>query len=42
MVGQSLRVLKNYDIAHLDIKMENILIYKDYFVKLIDFGESYN
>ena len=38
---QSLRCLKDYKIAHLDLKPSNVMIGKKMTVKLIDFGESY-
>lgn len=38
---QGLRCLKDYKIAHLDLKPSNVMIGKKMTVKLIDFGESY-
>jgi len=42
-VAHGLRFLKNYDIVHNDLKINNILVVaKDMLIKLIDFGESYH
>ena len=41
-IVQSLRYLKNYNVAHLDLKPGNIMIGKKLSIKLIDFGESYH
>lgn len=37
---QGLRFLRDIDIIHKDIKLENILISKDLGVKITDYGES--
>ena len=42
LIIQGLRSLKDYKIAHLDIKPSNVMIGKKLAVKLIDFGESYH
>lgn len=42
MIGQALRYLKEYKIAHLDLKPSNIMTHKRLILKLIDFGESYH
>jgi serine/threonine protein kinase len=41
LIAQAIRFLTFYDVVHLDIKPDNILIYKKLMIKLIDFGESY-
>ena len=38
---QGLRCLKDYEIAHLDLKPSNVMIGKKMAVKILDFGESY-
>jgi len=38
VVCQGLRYLKQYDIAHLDIKPPNIMTFKNFGMKIIDFG----
>jgi serine/threonine protein kinase len=42
MILQGLRYLKDYQIAHLDLKLANIMIGSRLVVKIIDFGESYH
>jgi serine/threonine protein kinase len=42
IIAQGLRYLQEYQIAHLDLKPSNIMIYKKMMIKLIDFGESYH
>lgn len=42
MIGQGLRYLKEYKIAHLDVKPSNIMTCQGFTFKLIDFGESYH
>ena len=42
MIGQALRYLKEYKIAHLDLKPSNIMTHRRLILKLIDFGESYH
>lgn len=39
---QALRYIRDYRIVHLDIKPNNIMIYCNMLVKLIDFGEAYH
>ena len=42
-IAHGLRFLRNYNIAHLDIKANNvIIILKDFLTKIIDFGESFH
>ena len=38
----SLRFLNDYQIVHMDLNLNNFLIYRDYLTKLIDFGEAYS
>ena len=42
IIAQGLRYLQEYQIAHLDLKPSNIMLYKKMMIKLIDFGESYH
>jgi len=42
MLVQALRILKDNDIVHADVKPSNVLTYCNLFLKLIDFGESYH
>lgn len=42
MLIQAMRYLKMYNIVHLDLKPNNILVSKSMMVKVIDFGESYH
>ena len=37
-IGQAVQHLHNMGIAHRDIKLANILLRKDYTIKLADFG----
>lgn len=39
---QALRYIRDYHIVHLDLKPNNIMIYSNMLVKLIDFGEAYH
>jgi hypothetical protein len=41
-IVQALRYLRDYRIVHLDLKPNNIMIFCNMLVKLIDFGESYH
>jgi serine/threonine protein kinase len=41
-ITQSLRYIRDYQIAHLDLKPNNIMIFCNLLIKLIDFGESYH
>jgi serine/threonine protein kinase len=38
---QALRFIRDQQIVHLDLKPNNIMIYWNLLIKLIDFGESY-
>ena len=38
----SLRFLNDYQIVHMDLNLNNFLVFRDYLTKLIDFGEAYN
>jgi serine/threonine protein kinase len=42
IIAQGLRYLQEYQIAHLDLKPSNIMLFKRMMIKLIDFGESYH
>lgn len=39
---QAVRYLRDYEIVHLDLKPNNVMIFWNMLVKLIDFGESYH
>lgn len=41
-VAQSLRFLRLNKIIHLDLKPDNILLSKNFSIKLIDFGEAFH
>ena len=41
MIAQGLKVLKDCEIVHLDLKPSNCIVTKRLVVKLIDFGESF-
>lgn len=41
-VVQALRSVNRFDVVHLDLKPNNILLNPDLQVKLLDFGESYH
>ena len=42
-IAHGLRFLRSYNIAHMDLKANNIVvIYKDFIIKLVDFGEAYH
>ena len=41
-ITQSLRYIRDFRIVHLDLKPNNIMIFCNLLVKLIDFGESYH
>lgn len=42
LITQGIRYLREYNIAHLDLKPTNIMTNKKLNLKLIDFGESYH
>lgn len=39
---QSLRYIRDYRIVHLDLKPNNVMIFFNMLIKLIDFGQSYH
>jgi serine/threonine protein kinase len=39
---QGLRYIRDYHIVHLDLKPNNVMIYCNMLIKLIDFGEAYH
>jgi serine/threonine protein kinase len=41
-ITQSLRYIRDFRIVHLDLKPNNIMIFCNLLIKLIDFGESYH
>ena len=41
-VLQALRSVNRFDVVHLDLKPNNILLNPDLQIKLLDFGESYH
>ncbi len=41
-IAQSLRYIRDFRIVHLDLKPNNIMIFCNLLIKLIDFGESYH
>jgi eukaryotic-like serine/threonine-protein kinase len=42
MLVQGIRFLSSYEVFHLDLKPQNVMITKSMMVKIIDFGESYH
>jgi serine/threonine protein kinase len=42
MIAQALRYLQDYRIAHLDLKPENVMLFRELTIKLIDFGDAYH
>ncbi len=40
-IVNSLRFISQYSIVHMDLSLNNLLVCKEFFVKLIDFGEAY-
>jgi serine/threonine protein kinase len=41
-ISNALRFLSERGIAHLDLSPNNIIVVKDFLIKLIDFGEAYH
>lgn len=41
-VLQALKLIKEYDVVHMDLSPGNVLISSNYISRLIDFGESYH
>lgn len=41
-VLQSLRLIKDYEVVHMDLSPGNILVSQNYIPQLIDFGQSYS
>jgi serine/threonine protein kinase len=41
-VVQGLRFLKDNNIVHMNIQPQNVLVGKELFLRLTDFGESYH
>ncbi len=41
-VLQALRLIKDYNVVHMDISPSNILVNSNYITQLIDFGQSYH
>ena len=41
-IANSLRFINDYQVVHMDLGLNNILVYRDYLVKLIDFGQAYS
>jgi serine/threonine protein kinase len=41
-VCNSLRFIDDYEVVHMDLNLNNILVCKDYLTKLIDFDESFS
>lgn len=37
-LANSLRFLSDYQIVHMDLNLNNVLVYRDYLTKVIDFG----
>lgn len=37
-LANSLRIIKDYQIVHMDLNLNNVLVYRDYLTKIIDFG----
>lgn len=41
-LSNAVRFIEGYEVAHLDISPNNVLVGRDYVAKLIDFGEAYH
>lgn len=41
-LSNALRFLDQYEIAHLDLSPSNVIVVKDFLIKIIDFGEAYH
>lgn len=41
-LSNAIRFLESYQVAHLDLTPSNIIVVKDFLIKLIDFGEAYH
>ena len=41
-ISNGLRFIDDYNVVHMDLNLNNILVYKDYLTKLIDFGEAFS
>lgn len=41
-LANSIRFLNDYQIVHMDLNLNNFLVYRDYLTKLIDFGEAFS
>jgi serine/threonine protein kinase len=41
-LSNAIRFLETHGISHLDISPHNVIVVKDYLIKLIDFGEAYH
>ena len=41
-ISNGLRFLTYYKVVHMDLNLNNILVYDGYLPKIIDFGEAYN
>jgi eukaryotic-like serine/threonine-protein kinase len=41
-LSNAIRFLEEHEIAHLDLTPSNVMVCRDYLVKLVDFGEAYH
>lgn len=41
-LANSLKFLEELEVTHMDLSVNNVIVTKEYMIKLIDFGEAYH